>query len=68
MTFLESLRAQGPSYDLLASQCKTTETPIFADLCWGKELDFTTITSDPGIEGRGREGHGQERRQETFDR
>jgi hypothetical protein len=50
MTFLESLRAQGPSYDLLASQCKMTETPLFVDLCWGESLDFTTITNDPGIE------------------
>ena len=50
MTFLETLRSQGFRYDLLASQCRVTETPIFLDLCWGKDLDFTTIANDPGVE------------------
>jgi len=50
MTFLESLRAEGSSYDLLASQCKLTETLLFADLCWGEGLDVITVTSDPGVE------------------
>jgi hypothetical protein len=50
MKFLESLRAQGALFAFLASQCKATETPIFADLCWGKQRDFTKIVSDPGIE------------------
>jgi hypothetical protein len=50
MTFIESLRAEGPSYHLLASQCKVTETPIFADLCWGEGLDLKTVISDPGVE------------------
>jgi len=27
-----------------------TETPFFADLCWGENFDFDGITSDPGIE------------------
>jgi hypothetical protein len=50
MNFIESLRAQGSSYDHLASECKMTETPIFCDLCWGDGLDATTILSDPGVE------------------
>jgi hypothetical protein len=50
MTFLENLRAQGSGYQILASQCKLTETPIFMDLCWGEELDIWTIVGDPGIQ------------------
>lgn len=50
MKFLESLRVQGVRYDVLASQCNMTETPLFADLCWGENLDVTTLAMDPGVE------------------
>jgi hypothetical protein len=50
MNFLEALQAQGAGYDAIALQCKVTVTPIFADLCWGRELDFSALTRDPGIE------------------